>query len=145
MTNTIQTQGVLSSGKKWLYDGDEVYIYGLNAAGEREWLVPYWGSLTETEQNELSAIGAEMNVLREKAEAYGEAYISAIIAEGEVFQWDGLCRNDFVKALSNANAPAFIVSDGDGKPIPDGDGTLFGIAAETAFMALQEALEDIKG
>ena len=57
-----KTQGTLSNGVKWLFDGDDVYIY---AADRDEWLIPCLASLSEPERDELSAIGAEMNALKE--------------------------------------------------------------------------------
>ncbi|MBQ9526890.1 MAG: hypothetical protein IJR68_04700 [Fretibacterium sp.] len=61
------TKGKLPSGMKWMEQGGEIFVHGTNAAGEKEWLVPTWASLSEADRDELSAIAAEMNAETEKA------------------------------------------------------------------------------
>lgn len=132
----IHTQGTLSNGKKWLFDGDEVYTY----SPERdEWTVPCWAYLTDGERDELSAIGAEMNALKDVAKDYGRAYIDAILADGGACGWTGLDFPAFYQVLANTNAPAFTPSDENGVPIEDIDGTIFELAARAAWEALSIA------
>ena len=130
----ILTQGALSSGRKWLFDGDELLIRGGNSANEAEWQAPSLDALTECERGELSAIGARMLELADFARAYGLRYAAHIRKTG-ANKLHGLEYGAFQDAL--AGNPAFVVSDGDGKIIPDGDGILFTIAAEAAWKALK--------
>ena len=80
----IHTQGKLSNGVKWLFDGDEVYTY---SPDRDEWAVPCWASLTESERDELSAIGAEMNALKAEAEAEGLGWAEAVEQDGDREKW----------------------------------------------------------
>ncbi len=115
MTQNIELSGKLANGKKWAWDeySGELMIYGKNAAGNEEWLAPCWSSLSEKEQDELSAIGAEFNSLNleGKAEAwgksYGEGWFSFAINEmdGDLDEWRPIADNysAVCEALSNAN------------------------------------------
>lgn len=47
--------------------GGEIFVYGTNASGVKEWLVPAWDTLSEEDKDELAALGAAMNAETEKA------------------------------------------------------------------------------
>ena len=129
----IKTQGKLSSGRKWLFDGNKVHTY----FPERDiWAVPCWASITETERDELAAIGAEMNALKAEAEAEGLGWAQVVIADGERQYWGFMGFQEFYQILSEANTPAFTVTDSDGNALDDPDGTIFEMAARAAWEAL---------
>ena len=132
----IHTQGKLSNGVKWLFDGDEVYTY---SPDRDEWAVPCWASLTESERDELSAIGAEMNALKAEAEAEGLGWAEAVEQDGDREKWGYMDFPEFYHILANAPAPAFTVTDSDGNALDDPDGTIFEMAARAAWEALSIA------
>lgn len=130
------TQGTLSNGKKWLFDGYDIYTY----SPERdEWAVPCWAYLTDSERDELADIGAEMNALKDEAEAEGIGWAQVVIADGERQYWGYMDFPEFYQVLANAPAPAFTITDGDGNAIDDPDGTIFEMAARAAYEALSIA------
>ena len=60
-------KGKLPSGMKWQEMDGDIFVWGTNAAGEREWLVPVIGTLSEEDADELAALGGAMNAETEKA------------------------------------------------------------------------------
>lgn len=119
--------GTMSSGKKWMYSDGEILICGENAAGNMEWLVPYMGTLSEEDQDELVDLGIMMNHARE----HGEAWVDeAIIGPATEAEWEGLDHAGFLRAVANSNAPAF----------PD-EGEWTEAALDAAWNRLQHHLE----
>ena len=112
-------KGTLNSGREWLVDAwnGEILVRGENAAGEMEWLSPYWPTLTEAEQDELAAIGTELNDLHlpEKAKAWGKelgvAWLDHVLEDDTLDEWRDMDYEEFHQALVNANAPSFYGSE----------------------------------
>ena len=123
------TNGTLTSGMEWQYDEESgaILVHGKNAAGEVEWLEPSWGSLSEAEQDELSAIGTEVNAAKDAGERWVDV---AIVEEATEDEWAGMDYPAFKQATSNANSPSF----------PD-CGEYWEVALHAAWNALQKALE----
>ena len=58
----MKMHGALPSGLDWAADDDmEIFVYGTNAMGHREWLVPCMASLSEEDADALAALGCELN------------------------------------------------------------------------------------
>ena len=139
---TTKLSGKLANGTKWdidTYTG-EVEIYGRNAAGEMEWLVPCMESLSEAEQDELASIGSDLNhlALEEKAKKFGEYYGSIWMDnyffenELEEMNWD-----EFSQMLVNANDPAFYGDDDIASAVEE----IFGDITEEDMEAAEEMCE----
>lgn len=137
--------GVLPSGMKWMEMDGEIWVYGKNAMGENEWLVPVLSLLDPADADEVACLGTILNQEAEQMEKdahwYGTTWVDCIIGDGELDEWQDMDYFAFQQALGNADDPAF-TPDSEDVDYSSVDAEFYVLASDAAWNALRNALGD---
>lgn len=142
----LGNSGELPSGRAWMEFNGELWVYGKNAMGENEWLVPALSLLDPDDADEMACLGStlnqEMDHMKQEASEYGREWMEVVLTDGDLDEWRDLSWDEFQQALSNANSPSFTWEGATDTDYTGMEGEFFTIAADAAWDTLCEAIGD---